>query len=156
MAAEGVEASEGANGICRGAERPLRLVMKWRSGCGRGLGGTRVSDSAPQVSIICTAKNAAKTICWTLDSVRSQSLPDWELIVVDDGSSDGTAQIVRGSAASDSRVRLIATAGIGRGRALNLAIEHASGEFVAKSRCGRRGASTPAGDSVADTIKVSV
>ena len=49
------------------------------------------------------------------------------MIIVDDGSTDATASIVRGFAQADPRVKLILTGGVGRGRALNLALAEATG-----------------------------
>ena len=91
----------------------------------------RSRDEAPTVSVICTAKNAASTIGATIQSVQAQDFGDWEMIVVDDGSSDDTASIVRDFASSDARIRLVATEGVGRGRALNLALAEARADLVA-------------------------
>jgi len=87
--------------------------------------------ASPAVSVICTAKNAAATIEHTLRSILAQDLRDWEMIVVDDGSTDGTASIVRGFAQVDPRVKLVLTGGVGRGRALNRALTDAEADLVA-------------------------
>jgi phosphatidylinositol alpha-1,6-mannosyltransferase len=92
--------------------------------------GARMVTS-PQISVICTAKNAATTIAATIDSVLAQDFQDWEMIIVDDGSLDDTARIVRGFAAGDARIRLLATTGIGRGAALNRAIAEARADLIA-------------------------
>lgn len=83
------------------------------------------------VSVICTAKNAAATIEHTIQSILAQDFQNWEMIVVDDGSTDETVDIVKGFARSDPRIRLIATQGVGRGRALNLALAQAKADLVA-------------------------
>jgi glycosyltransferase involved in cell wall biosynthesis len=57
-------------------------------------------------SIIMPAYNVAPYIGDAIESVRAQTRSDWTLIIVDDGSSDGTAEIVR-SFAADERIRLI-------------------------------------------------
>ena len=85
----------------------------------------------PVVSVICTAKNAATTIEATIRSILAQDFQDWEMIVVDDGSTDDTLGIVNRLAETDPRVRPIATPGVGRARALNLAIAEAKADFVA-------------------------
>lgn len=59
------------------------------------------------VSIVIPARNAAETIAETLESVRSQTSPDWEVIVVDDGSSDATAAVASSFAPQDSRIRVV-------------------------------------------------
>ena len=89
------------------------------------------NSASPLVSVICTVKNGSKTIASVLESVQEQSLHEWEMIVVDDGSTDDTSKIVREYADADSRIRLISTDGVGRGRALNLALAHARAEHVA-------------------------
>jgi peptidoglycan/xylan/chitin deacetylase (PgdA/CDA1 family) len=59
------------------------------------------------VSIVIPAHNAAETIAETLDSLCAQTFSDWEAIVVDDGSSDGTRDVAAGYAAREPRIRLI-------------------------------------------------
>ncbi len=59
------------------------------------------------VSIIIPAFNASETIAETLESVLAQSHPNWEAIVVDDGSNDETGKVVQKFVDQDSRVRLI-------------------------------------------------
>jgi Glycosyl transferase family 2 len=84
-----------------------------------------------EVSVICTAKNAASTIGGTIKSILAQDFPSWEMIIVDDGSTDDTAAIVRGFASADPRIRFVATPGIGRGPALNLAVAGAGADLIA-------------------------
>lgn len=57
-----------------------------------------------RVSIILPTYNRAYCIQRAVDSVRCQTWPEWELIVVDDGSSDGTEEIIAGYAAPDDRI----------------------------------------------------
>ena len=64
-------------------------------------------DDAPLVSVVVPAYNAAKYLEETLQSVRAQSLENWECIVVDDGSSDETATVARKMADLDGRIRLV-------------------------------------------------
>lgn len=59
----------------------------------------------PRFSIILPCFNAAKTLEKTISSVIAQTCPDWELILVNDGSVDGTAALIDGWANRDSRVR---------------------------------------------------
>lgn len=84
-----------------------------------------------KVSILCTVRNGAGFISGTIDSLLNQTMPHFELIFVDDGSTDGTLQIAKNFARVDQRIHVIETGGIGRGKALNLAIQHATGEFIA-------------------------
>ncbi|MEL6244163.1 MAG: glycosyltransferase, partial [Pseudomonadota bacterium] len=62
---------------------------------------------APNVSVIMPAYGAADTIEASVISVQGQTLDDWELIIVDDGSPDDTADVAKQLAANDSRVRLV-------------------------------------------------
>ncbi|MBM6576748.1 glycosyltransferase family 2 protein [Microvirga sp. SRT01] len=84
----------------------------------------------PTVSVVMAAYNGAGLIGETLASLRDQTLPDWEAIVVDDGSSDATRDIV--SSWPDPRVRLIALPQNGGPvRARNEALRHATGRYIA-------------------------
>ena len=58
-------------------------------------------------SVVVPAYNATRTIGATIGSILRQSREDLELIVVDDGSSDGTPDLVRHLGASDARLRLV-------------------------------------------------
>lgn len=84
----------------------------------------------PLISVICTVRNGGSTIRAVLDSVQSQTLRDWEMIIVDDGSSDDTSRILSQYAEKDPRIQFILTGGIGRGRALNLALANSRSDYV--------------------------
>lgn len=79
------------------------------------------------VSIIIPAKNAQATIKKCIDSIARQSYKNYELIVVNDGSTDKTAQILR----DYPRARVLTTPGTGPSKARNTGIAQAKGEFVA-------------------------
>ena len=63
------------------------------------------ASAAPLLSVIIPAHNAAATLPETLACLRRQTIGDWEAIVVDDGSSDGTPDILAAASASDPRIR---------------------------------------------------
>lgn len=86
----------------------------------------------PRVSVVLPVFNAAATIRRAVESVRAQTWTDWELVVVDDGSTDGTREILRGLAQEDARVRVIERAHAGVVAAANAAMAAASGEFIAR------------------------
>jgi len=83
------------------------------------------------VSVVVAAFNAAAYIGETCRSALRQTYTSLELIVVDDGSTDGTADVVLALAASDPRVRLIRQQNLGVAAARNCAMAAASGEFIA-------------------------
>jgi teichuronic acid biosynthesis glycosyltransferase TuaG len=85
-----------------------------------------------QVSIATPAYNAERFLPETIDSVCAQTYSDWELLVVDDCSSDGTRALVERYAARDARVRLIAQPRNG-GPALarQAALDAARGRYIA-------------------------
>lgn len=88
--------------------------------------------NVPLVSVITPVFNAAGFLPETLCSVQAQTLPNWEHILVDDGSTDGSLQLIEEATAVDSRLRLLRTQGrIGPGKARNQGLECARGKFVA-------------------------
>lgn len=85
----------------------------------------------PLVSVIIPAYNAEPFIEETLQSVLSQTYQTIEILVVDDGSSDRTPEIVERYAQQDSRIKLLRQTNQGVAAARNLAIAHAAGEYIA-------------------------
>lgn len=85
----------------------------------------------PLVSVIIPAWNAAAHLQETIDSVLRQTIQSFELIVVDDGSSDDTAAIAASAETRDRRIRLVRRANAGVGAARNAGIQLARGEFIA-------------------------
>jgi len=83
------------------------------------------------VSIIIPLYNTEKYIAKTLESAISQSYENIEIIVVDDGSSDGGAEICRQYQQSDKRVRLIQQANKGLPGARNTGIRNSNGDYIA-------------------------
>ncbi len=75
------------------------------------------------VSIIIPTHNRRKTLARAVESIRSQTFPDWELLIVDDGSSDGTDR--DWSDPGDSRIRYVRTGHRGVSAARNLGIQQA-------------------------------
>jgi glycosyltransferase involved in cell wall biosynthesis len=89
------------------------------------------AEKRPLVSVIMAMRDSAATIASAVRSVQLQTLQDWELIVIDDGSSDESASIV--SAFEDRRIRLVReAAGAGLATRLNQAVTLSRGTFIAR------------------------
>lgn len=84
----------------------------------------------PTVSVVMAAKNYARFIGQAVKSVFSQSFVDWELVIIDDGSTDHTPQAVK-PFLGDARVRYVRSDKLGQSRAKNLGMRLSRGEFVA-------------------------
>lgn len=87
--------------------------------------------SKPYFSIILPVYNAAAHLVATVESALSQTDGDFELIIVDDGSTDESFSILRGFACNDHRIKLVAQSNEGVSAARNLGLEMARGIFVA-------------------------
>ena len=85
----------------------------------------------PLVSVIMPAYNTEKYIGESIQSVRDQTYANWELLVVDDGSTDKTAEIIREHAAEDSRVKYLFQQNGRQAKARNTGIENSSGTLIA-------------------------
>jgi glycosyltransferase involved in cell wall biosynthesis len=89
-----------------------------------------MSAAQPLISVIMPAYNAARFIGKAIDSVLAQTYPDWELIIVDDASSDETEAIVQGY--MDFRIRYQKVARIGHPAGVrNAGLQLANGELIA-------------------------
>jgi len=85
-----------------------------------------------KVSIITPAYNSEKYISKTIESVQKQTHGNWEMIIVDDCSTDKTCEIIKGYIDNDSRIRLIRHQNNqGAVEARNLAVKRATGTFIA-------------------------
>lgn len=88
--------------------------------------------SGPLVSVIMPSFNAERFIAEAIDSVLSQTVEDWELIIVDDASTDATATIAAGYQRRDPRIRLLAqTTNRGAASARNRGLDAARGKLIA-------------------------
>lgn len=83
------------------------------------------------VSVIIPSYNASLFIRQTIESVLAQSMPDIEIVIVDDGSIDDTIKIIQGLAAKDSRIRYIIQEHGGVSNARNKGIMESRGEYIA-------------------------
>ena len=86
----------------------------------------------PAISVLLPAYNAESTLAAALRSVQRQTEVDWECVVVDDGSQDGSERVARAFAAGDTRFRVVRLAHGGIVAALNAGAELCRGELVAR------------------------
>ncbi len=84
----------------------------------------------PFVSVLVPAYNEELVIRNTIDSLLSSEYENYEVIVIDDGSTDRTSEVVQESFSEDKRVKLFAVPNAGKATALNFGLKHATGEVV--------------------------
>jgi glycosyltransferase involved in cell wall biosynthesis len=96
------------------------------------MSATTVHTPAPRVSVIMPAYNSQAYIADAIRSVQAQTLGDWELLVIDDGSRDDTCSIVTEMALEDPRIRLYRNEeNMGAARSRNRGIAMSRGAYVA-------------------------
>lgn len=88
------------------------------------------TDSAPSVSVLMPVYNAAPFLAGAITSILEQTFSDFELIIVNDGSTDDSADIV--ASFNDPRIRNISQSNQGISAALNKGLAVARGEFIAR------------------------
>jgi glycosyltransferase involved in cell wall biosynthesis len=88
--------------------------------------------SPPRVSVVLPVFEAAPTLRRALDSIRVQSFRDWELVAVDDGSTDASPSILAEVARIEPRLRVVSRVHAGIVSALNAGVELARGDLVAR------------------------
>src|SRR5687767_15993498 len=90
------------------------------------------SKAGPAISVILPTYNRERFLAQAFESIQAQICTDWELIVVDDGSTDGTREAVeRLMPGIEQPVRYVYQENRGAYGARNTGVEHATGEFVA-------------------------
>lgn len=87
------------------------------------------SEASPLFSVVIPLYNRATTVCDTIRTVLNQSFGDFEIIVVDDGSTDDPQQAI--AALGDPRIRLVRQENGGGGSARNRGIDEARGRYIA-------------------------
>src|SRR6266853_1462354 len=88
-----------------------------------------IKNSVPAVSVVIPLFNKRSYIIRCLESVSRQNIRDFEVIVVDDGSTDGSGEVAMGF--PDNRVRVIRQKNRGVGAARNRGIEESKAELIA-------------------------
>ncbi|WP_126446641.1 glycosyltransferase family 2 protein [Sulfuricystis multivorans] len=89
-------------------------------------------QASPLVSVLMPVYNAERFVGQAIESILAQSFQDFEFIIIDDGSTDGTLAVLQRYAASDPRIRLISRENHGLVATLNEGIELAQGEWLAR------------------------
>ncbi len=88
--------------------------------------------AAPAISVVIPARNAARYLPAALESLAAQTFTDFEIVVIDNGSTDGTAEILRQWAEREPRLRLFSVARPGLAAALNHGIHAARAPLIAR------------------------
>ena len=101
--------------------------MSWRPAAPE-----RRLKAMPVVSIVIPVHNGAAFLDAAICSVRAQSFGEWELLLVDDGSTDATPTICAAAAAAEARVRVLSKPNSGISEALNLGLAEARGTWIAR------------------------
>ena len=88
-------------------------------------------ENIMDVSVIMTVFNGKNTIKKSIDSILKQTYSNFEFIIVDDGSTDETREILEEYGRVDNRIRVIYKGRIGRSKALNVALNECKGKYIA-------------------------
>lgn len=91
---------------------------------------TAITTESPLVSVIVPVYKAEAYLRQCVDSILAQSMPDFELLLINDGSPDGSGAICDGYEARDTRVRAVHKENGGVSSARNLGIEQAKGRYI--------------------------
>ena len=91
----------------------------------------------PKISVLMSVYNSAAFLEEAVDSILSQAFSDFEFIIVNDGSTDESGDILTSLAEKDKRIQLIQNEeNIGLTRSLNKGLVQAKGEYIARDGCG--------------------
>ena len=85
----------------------------------------------PAISVVLPVYNVEAYVCEAMESILAQSFTDFELIIINDGSIDGSGAILRDLAARDTRIILVEQPNDGVASALNEGIKIASADLIA-------------------------
>lgn len=86
----------------------------------------------PAVSVLMPLRNEGKFLKAAIASIRAQTFREWELVAVDDGSTDGTAAILAAASAADRRIKVLQNSGKGLVAALNHGLSECRAAFIAR------------------------
>src|SRR3954471_23492750 len=89
------------------------------------------ASPAPLVSVLMPVYNTAPWLAQALRSISGQTFSDFELVVIDDGSTDGSLEVLRGHAAHEVRMRVVSRGNRGIVHTRNELLALATGRFIA-------------------------
>lgn len=92
----------------------------------------RPKEVAPTITVLMACYNGARWLAEAIDSVLEQTCGDFEFIIVDDGSTDNSPEIIQRFAVQDSRIVVITKPNTGLSDSLNVGIRQARGEWIAR------------------------
>lgn len=93
---------------------------------------TKLINTEPNITVLMSCFNATKWLNEAVNSVINQTYKDFEFIIVDDGSTDDTLKLIKDLSAIDSRIVVIAKHNTGLADSLNIGIQQARGQWVAR------------------------
>jgi glycosyltransferase involved in cell wall biosynthesis len=91
-----------------------------------------LQEMQPKVSVVLPVYNGEMYLAAAIESIRRQTFTDWELVILDDGSTDGSPEVCRHFAEEDGRITVLRNqANQGLARGMNRLVHHARGDFIA-------------------------
>jgi hypothetical protein len=88
--------------------------------------------NAPSLSVVLPVYNAEEYLAEAIESILAQTYTDFEFLIIDDGSTDGSLDIINLHAREDQRIRVIARSNLGLVKTLNEGVARARGEYIAR------------------------
>ncbi len=88
--------------------------------------------AAPEISVVIPVRNGGARLNEALDSIAAQTFGDWECLIVDDGSTDGSRRAAEERASADARFKTLSVGGAGLVAALNAGLRAASAPLIAR------------------------
>jgi glycosyltransferase involved in cell wall biosynthesis len=94
--------------------------------------GFQAHMTTPKISVILSCYNSSLHLKKSIESILSQTFKDFEFIIINDGSSDNTLQIIQSYASKDERIFFVNQENIGLTKSLNKAIKLSKGKYIAR------------------------
>lgn len=92
----------------------------------------KLQNDIPIISVIMSAYNAESIIADAIESILEQTFKNYELILIDDGSTDKTLEIIEEFARNEKRIKIISHKNRGLTRSLNRGLQEAKGKYIAR------------------------